>query len=152
MGLKTWLGGLFARSKDRRWQAGAAERRQEAAALVKRLEVLRLAEGPVRRAWQGLVLAAQAYLGAAAQARSYSPTAHEALEAARDLIALWQKEADATAVERRFGLDDADPLESPEDRVAKALNRRTAILREQTLALGGGVPGSTRLHIEEELG
>lgn len=136
---------------DRDSLASARARLAEAAAARSRLAALRLADTDVASARDLLVLEAGRFVEDCGRAGTYDPEGVEAILGSLGLVDAWLREADESAVERRFGLADAHPFPEAAKRAAEALRERAALVSERRIAATGEVPGADRMAIEEEL-
>lgn len=119
--------------------------------LADRLAALRISDPAVGKAAELASLKARAYLAACERARSRDPGADDAVAECLSIIGIFQKEADNTATERRYGLPDADPFADASARTAAALADKAAVLDKAALDLAGGLGGEARLSIKESL-
>jgi hypothetical protein len=136
---------------DRSAGRRAAERLAEAAEARRRLAALRLSDEGVARARDLVVLEAGRLVEDCGRAGTYDP---EAVQAVLDSVALadaWLKEADASSVEKRFDLPDAEPFPEAARRTAEALKEKAALVSARRAAAVGELPGADRIAIEEEL-
>jgi hypothetical protein len=158
--LITGLGPRSAAAEAARKASGRARRRLDAARTgLDSLAVLRLAPGPVAQARDHLVFEARRFLDEAGKASgdpgsdgpAYDPGALAAMEEALGLVDAWQREADETSLERRFGAPDAHPIADADARIAQALEEKTALIAKGRENVSGELPAANRLSIEEEL-
>jgi hypothetical protein len=82
---------------------------------------------------------------------AYDPRAIEALEEALSLVDAWQREADESSSERRFGSADAHVFPEAESRVVEALKRKASDLVSFRDRLAETPSAPDVLSIEEEL-
>jgi len=129
----------------------AESRLAEAAAARNRLAALRLAEPEVAAARDLLVLEAGRFVEDCRRAGTYDPEGVEAIVDSLALVDAWLKEADESAVEKRFGLADEHPFPGAAKRIAGALREKAALVSERRASASGEIPGADRLAIEEEL-
>ena len=129
-----------------------ARLRMEAAAEARaKLEVLRLPPGPVAQARDLLVLEAGRLDEGFRRTGAWDPEAAEAVVEALSLVDAWQREADESAVERRFDVADKDPFPDADSRVATALREKAALIAERRAAAAGEITPVDRVTIDEEL-
>jgi hypothetical protein len=81
----------------------------------------------------------------------YDPEAIQAILDAREVLDALLHELDESSSERRFGSQDAHPVENPAERASVVLGEKTYIIRKGRDRIGGLPDFSTRLEIEEEL-
>jgi len=151
MGIFNFIASIAKNKKEKEWAQKARIQRESLEQLRLKLQFLRISNETVKKALQGVVLVTSQYLQVATKADTWDPECHASVEACRDLMSVYQKELDERSVEQRFHLDDANPLQNLDERVLEGLRHHTALLREGVLRLGGDVPGTDHLSIEEEL-
>lgn len=128
-----------------------AERTAKAVEYRRRLAALRIPDQSLASARDLVVLEAGSFIEACQRAQSCDPEGLAAIEESIALVDAWLKEADASAIERRFDLPDADPFPRAAERTAEALRRKAEIIVRGRSRLSGELPPSDRLAIEEEL-
>ncbi len=136
---------------EREGAAKAAGRLADARRLRDRLAALRIARPEVAKARDLVVLESGSFIEECGRAGSYDPVGAAAIEESLGLIDAWLKEADASAIERRFDLPDADPIPDAAGRVAAALREKAAAIAAGRSRVSGGTLPSDRIAIEEEL-
>jgi hypothetical protein len=152
LSLATGVGQRAAASElERGNEAKAAAHAASAKAARTRLAALRIASPEIAAARDLVALEAGSFVEACARAASYDPEGVAAIEDSLALVDAWLKEADATAIERRFDLPDADPFPEAARRTVAALKDKAATLAAARARLSGEVPPSDRIAIEEEL-
>lgn len=158
--LLTGLGPRSAAAEASRRASVKARRRLEAGRQgIDSLAHLRLAAGPVAQARDRLVIEARAFLEDAgrsvadprSEGMAYDPRALAAMEESLALVDAWQREADETALERRFNTPDAHPVEDADARVAAALVERIGVINRGRELVTGEVAAADRISIQEEL-
>jgi hypothetical protein len=136
-----------------------AARRLETAALRDRLVRIRLPDVELSDAVSALVLVSGRYLESCAAVEAdpdssiiaYDPAVEAALSEAVELVDLYLREKDESAVERRFALEDAHPVTDARSRVLAALHERAGIIHERLVLTGNGHAPADRLAAREEL-
>ena len=136
---------------DREALAKAESRLAEAAEARKRLAALRLADSEVSSARDLVVLEAGRLVEDCRRAGTYDPEAVQAVLDSLGLVDAWLKEADESAVEKRFGAADPHPFPEAAKRTAEALRAKAALVSAGRAAAVGEMPGADRIAIEEEL-
>ncbi len=131
--------------------AQADSRLSEAASARARLAALRIAEPSVAQARDLVVLEAGRLVEDCRRAGTYDPEAVQAAVDSLGLVDAWLKEADSSAIERRFDLPDADPFPEAAKRTAEALRGKAALIASGRARAVGEPPPSDRMAIEEEL-
>jgi hypothetical protein len=150
--LATGVGQRAAAAELERGNEGkAAERVAAAKAARARLAALRIADPAIAAARDLVALEAGSFVEACSREASYDPEGVAAVEDSLGLVDAWLKEADASAVERRFDLPDADPFPDAARRTAAALKDKAAVLAAARARVSGEAPPSDRIAIEEEL-
>ncbi len=150
--LATGAGQSSASREGEREARERARLRMEAAAEARaRLERLRLAPGPVAQARDLLVLEAGRLDEGFRRTGAWDPEAAEAVSEALSLVDAWQREADESAIERRFDEADKHPFPDADSRVAAALREKAALIAERRAAAEGEIPPVDRVAIDEEL-
>jgi hypothetical protein len=91
------------------------------------------------------------YLEAALKAGSHSPQADARIADSLDIVNLYMKELDEASTEKRYGLADADPFAAAKERVLAALLDNAKIIRNERIALDGGLPPESLMRVKEEL-
>jgi hypothetical protein len=132
-------------------RAAAGERLAEAAEARRRLAALRISDHSIAQARDLVVLETGRLVEDCGRAGTYDPQAVQAAIDALGLVDAWQKEADSSAVERRFDLPDADPFPDAAGRTAASLREKAALIASRRAEALGEAPPSDRLSIEEEL-
>lgn len=161
-GFVTGLGPKAAAAEGERLAAlSAARKLEEGRDRLLHLSALRLADGEAARARDLVVLEGQRFLescpaggrggGGREEGPAYDPAALAAMGEALELVDAWLREADETAIERRFGSPDSHPIENAEARVAAALREKAAVIVKARDLVSAELPGSDRIAIEEEL-
>ena len=112
---------------------------------------LRLPDPEVAAKVEYLVQASGEYLDAAAKAGSHSPQADARIADSLDIVNLYLRELDEASTEKRYGLADADPFAAAKERVVAALLDNAKILRNERIALEGGLPAESLMRVKEEL-
>jgi hypothetical protein len=152
LSLATGVGQRAAAAEAERGNERKAQERVAAAKAARaRLAALRIARPEVAAARDLVVLEAGSFVEACSRARSWDPEGVAAIEESLADVDAWLKEADATAVERRFDLPDADPFPAAAERTAAALRGKAAAVAAARSRVSGEIPGSDRIAIEEEL-
>jgi hypothetical protein len=129
----------------------SAERTALAREYRRRLAALRISHPQIASARDLVVLEAGSFIEACLRSQVYDPEGLAALEESIAVVDAWLKEADASSIERRFDLPDADPFPQAAERTAEALRRKAEVISRARSRLSGEAPPSDRLAIEEEL-
>lgn len=137
--------------RDGEQELKARESVEAAAKAKETLARMRLPDPDVAKAVEYLALCAGEYVEAALKAKSHSPEADARIADGLDIVNLYLKELDESSTERRYGLADADPFADAKDRVRAALAENAKLIREERLALEGGLPPESLMRIKEEL-
>jgi len=150
LGILTGLGARAAASEaDREARQKAGLSRSETKAACERLAALRLADLEIGTARDLLVLEAKRYLELVGDL--YDPAAAAAVLDSLELVQAWLREADETAIERRFSGSDTHAFPEAKARVTAALREKTAIVVRGRDAIARGISGPDLVSIEEEL-
>lgn len=136
-----------------------AARRRATAALRDRLGRIRLPDSELAQAVSALVLVAGKYLESSAAMESdpdsavmaCDPAVEAALSEAAELVDLYLREKDESAVERRFSFQDANPVEDARSRVLAALREHAGLVNERLALMVGAMAPADRLAAREEL-
>lgn len=112
---------------------------------------LRLPDPEVAAKLEYLVQASGEYLESARRAGSHSPQADARIADSLDIVNLYLKELDEASTERRYGLPDADPFADAKARVLAALLDNATLIRNERIALEGGLPPEALMRVKEEL-
>lgn len=152
-------------------ESGRAERGKAGAGLVamsearQRLAALRLSDEAVAAARDLVVLQAGRFLetarawnlkapskagGTDDASPAWDPRAALALTEAMELLDAWLREADETAIERRFDAPDAHPFPDARERIMALLKEKAQIVAECLEGLGGRPAGPDAVAIQEE--
>lgn len=149
--------------EERRNGLKARARLRQAAEARERLAALRIGSAAVAKARDLVVLEAGRFLEAADSAwadasgkegrprPAYDPASVAAVEEALSLVGAWQKEADESASERRFGAADAHAFPDAEARVVEGLRRQASALVAGRDLVSAAPPAPDLVSIEEEL-
>jgi len=152
LALATGAGQRAAAAELERGSAGKSASRVAAAKAARaRLASLRIARPEIVAARDLAVLEAGSFIEACSRAGSYDPEGVAAIEDSLAIVDAWLKEADASAVERRFDLPDADPFPAAAERTAALLREKASVVAAARGRVSGEVPPSDRIAIEEEL-
>jgi hypothetical protein len=152
LSLATGVGQRAAAAELERGNEGKAAGRIAAAKAARsRLAALRIASPEIAAARDLVALEAGSFVESCSRAASYDPLGVAAIEDSLALVDAWLKEADATAIERRFDLPDADPFPEAAKRTVAALKDKAAALAAARARVSGEAPPSDRIAIEEEL-
>jgi hypothetical protein len=155
LGLVTGLGSRAAfaesgREAAQRAAAGLAAMADDRA----RLAALRLGDEELAKARDLVVLQAGRVIDGAARRKAelpgWDPAAGAALREAIEALDSWLREADETALERRFGTEDAHPFPEAAARVAGLLRDKAAVLAKSVEELSGSPLPSETIAIQEE--
>jgi len=139
------------RERDRDQDASLAAGLAAAAKDRDRIASLRIPDPEVASAAAAFALAFGEYQGACLREGARDPQADAAAQDVLEALTAFLRELDGTAVERRFDLPDADPFPDAKARTLAFLKERTAYVRERRLSVDGGLGGSDKLAIREEL-
>jgi hypothetical protein len=145
--------GARAAVRERERDASAALNASLAAAakLRDRISALRIPDPEIQKASSGFSFAFGEYLDACRREGTRDPAADSAAEEVLAALTVYLEEMNGTSVERRFDLPDADPFPDAKGRTLVYLSERTAYVRDRRMAVDGGLGGSDRLSIREEL-
>ena len=151
----TGLGPRAAASEEARQLALRARAKLKAAENARsRLAAIRLPRAEISSARDLVVLEAGLFLDACREgggADAYDPEAVDAIEAALDIVGVWQTEVDETSIEHRFGTADAHSMADAEIRVVTALKDKASRIARGRDLVAGEPSAPDRLSIEEEL-
>jgi hypothetical protein len=156
-GFVSGLGPKAAAAEAERLQARKAQERIEGGrASLRRLSALRLPPGEVASARDLVALEGGRFLdtceaNSGGRGPAWDASALAAIDEALDLVDAWLKEADETAIERRFGAEDAHPLADGDARVRAALKDKATLLVKGRDLVSAEPPAPDRIAIEEEL-
>ncbi len=139
------------RERDRDQDASRSAGISSAAKTRDRIAALRIPDPEVSAAAAAFALAFGEYLGACLREGARDPQADSAAQDVLEALTAFLRELDGTAVERRFDLPDADPFPDAKARTLAFLKERTTYVRERRLSVDGGLGGSDKLAIREEL-
>jgi hypothetical protein len=157
LGFVSGLGPKAAVAEGERLQERRATQRLEAGRTsLKRLSALRLPPGHVASARDLVVVEGGRFLEACAdnaggRGPGWDAAALAAIDEALGLVDAWLKEADESAIEKRFGSLDAHPLADRDERVQAALKDKAACLVKGRDLVSAEPPAADRIAIEEEL-
>jgi hypothetical protein len=152
LALVTGFGQRAATAELSREDGSRASVRIEAAAQArKRLASLRLAQAELSSARDLLVLEAGRLIECCGRVGSYDPEGLAAIGDSLELVDAWLREADESAVERRFELPDANPFPEAAAKTAQALREKALFIAARRASLSGEISGADRIAIEEEL-
>lgn len=139
------------RERERDLDASLAAGIAAAAKDRDRIAALRVRDPEVASASAAFALAFGEYLDACRREGTRDPRADDAAREVLEALTAFLRELDGTATERRFDLPDADPFPEAKARTLAFLKERTAYVRERRLSVDGGLGGSDKLAIREEL-
>lgn len=139
------------RERERDLDASLAAGIAAAAKDRDRIAALRVRDPEVASASAAFALAFGEYLDACRREGTRDPRADDAAREVLEALTAYLRELDGTATERRFDLPDADPFPEAKARTLAFLKERTAYVRERRLSVDGGLGGSDKLAIREEL-
>ena len=163
LGIVTGLGSkAAAREAERLVGLKARARLEDARDARERLAALRIASAKVAEARDLVALEAGRFIEEAERSaltgaldghprEAYDPESIEALEEALSLVDAWQREADESSSERRFGSADAHSFPESESRVVEALKRKACALVAGRDRLTKSPSPPDLVSIEEEL-
>ncbi len=139
------------RERERETESHLAASLETAAEKERKIVALRIPDPEMRAAAAAFSLVFGEYLDACRREKTRDPRADEAADEVLSALGGFLRELDGSAVERRFGLPDADPFPEAQARTLAYLKERTAFVRERRLTMDGGLGGHDRLSIQEEL-
>lgn len=139
------------RERDRDLEVSRAAGIAAAAKDRDRIAALRIRDPALAAASAAFALVFGEYLDACRREGTRDPRADYAAREVLEALTVYLRELDGTAIERRFDLADADPFPEAKARTLAFLKERTDYVRERRLSVDGGLGGSDKLAIREEL-
>ncbi len=123
----------------------------EAAKLRERLAVMRLGDEEVRKAVELVLLTSGQYLEKARETGMFSPRASDAIRRALEICQAFVGELDEQSTEHRYAVADGDEGADMRGRSIEALKGCAVEIRARSLEDLGGVDGTEKLSIIEDL-
>ncbi len=156
-GLLTGLGSKAAFAESSREAKAKAEESLVAMSEGRRrLAALRLGDAGVAAARDLVVMEAGRFLdacrgpGSRGGTEVRDPASEAAIAEATEVVDAWLREADETAVERRFGTEDLHPFPKADERVIALLKDKARVIERGIEAVSGQPPAIDTIAIEEE--